>query len=148
MSYSCSAYFNFRQEAWSSVAYGGATRPAVFSLARYAYANDHTYTYIHTHVCVCVCATKSGIVDRVENVPWQRSARVRGQKVLGWKLAPFDVPPPRSSERCQPTPSVSRAPHRNPPLISFASNPPTVCPNPLKFDRPLSLSLSLSLFLL
>lgn len=102
-----------------------------------------------SRVGVChVCATKSRIVDRVENVPWQPIDAREGASAESGGLKAGPPSPSRhpfSSERCQPTPSVSRAPHRNPPLISFASNPPTVCPNPLKFDRsPSSLSLSRS----
>lgn len=141
------AYFNFRQEVsvaaiwWCNASvrfFVGALRLCKRLLRERKGRKERerdTYTPSVSllpplSLSLSVCA-KSGIVDRVENVPWQRSARARGhpQKVLGWKLAPFNVPPPRFSERCQPTPSVSRAPHRNPPLISFASNPPTVCPN-------------------
>ena len=100
ISSSYSAYFNFRQEVsiaaiWRCNASGrffiGALRLCKRPSTRVRVC---VRACVCVCVCVCMCATKSGIVDRVENVPWQRSARVRGhpQKVLGWKLAPLRRP--------------------------------------------------------
>lgn len=83
---------------------------------------------------------KSGIVDRVENVPWQRSARARGhpQKVLAESWPPSTSRHPVLANAANQHP-LSRA---RPIVIRHWFPLPRIrrqsvqTPNPLKFDRP------------